>query len=387
MLARSPHLLPTTPPLPHIFSATTSSADSLFSMTDCSGRVDRDHYELLVGLLNLADREELEIPRPSIDSFPAEILGRIFEDVVFVPGGYAVQLDRRHGNPYDITLVSRHWRDVGYSAPQLWVILPGHHPQWWDRIIKRSGTLPLRIEWYKKAPIERQPWPLMILADRAFCGRLQGLKLEWCGWVLKNRMRSITPSSSLRHVHLTGGSEYKVWNDRADFLDFVQGVPSMSYLGLEGGCIPEMAPNRTVPTKFSHPSLRWLDLRGWAWRVFQFLEATPLRTLERLELRIKCLQDISEIGCRDPQRVFRDFWEGRREAPRSLTVIPSEGTLEITLRQCKTPGRGPGYSANALLLKLTATGFRETAQMAWKNLVKVMPLEDVEGVTLHDVPT
>ena len=314
-------------------------------MTDYSGRVDRcTNYS--VGLFNLAGREESEIPRPSIYSFPAEIVGRIFEDVVFVPGGYAVQLDRRHGNPYNITLVSRHWRDVAHSTPQLWVILPGHYPQLWVPIVKRSGTLPLRIEWYRKTPIELRQWPLIILAGPAYYNRLQRVKLEWYSHVLKGRIRVITSSSSLRHVHLSGGSEYKVWDDRGDFPRFIQDLPRVSYLGLEGGCIPEMASSRTAPTphtKFTHPTLRWLYLRGWAWRVFQFLESTPVRTLERLELQFKCIHDVSDIECRDPQRVFRGFWEGRKEAPQALEVIPSEGTLglEITSANPKPLATGP----------------------------------------------
>jgi len=189
---------------------------------------------------------------------------------------------------------------------------------------------------------------------------------------------------------LAGGNEYRVWDDRAEFLTFIQGLSCMSYLGLEGGCIPEMASNRTVPaahTRFSHPTLRCLFLRGWAWRVFQFLESTPLQTLESLELQARCSQNVSEIACRNPQRVFRDFWGGRREAPRSLAVIPSEGTLEITLRQCQTLDHEPNYNTNPLFLKLTAIGFRETARMAWETLAKVMPLEESMPHQLSSIRT
>ena len=359
-------------------------------MTDYSGRVDcRTSYS--VGLLNLASREESGVPGPTINDFPAEILGRIFEDVVFVPGGYATydQLDRRSGNPYNITLVSRHWRDVAYSTPQLWVILPGHYTQWWDRILKRSGTMPLRIEWYRRAPIERQLWPLRILADPACYSRIQGLKLEWYTHELRGHIRAFTLGYSLQHVHLAGGTVYKVWDDRTDFLTFIEGLPRMSYLGLEGGCIPEMVSNHTVPTphtRFNHPALRWLYLSGWAWRVFRFLEFVSLQTLERLELHAKCLQDISDIECQNPQSVFQDFWKGRKDAPRSLAFAPSVGILEITFCQCQTTSHEHSYSPNALLLKITATGFQETAQVAWKTLAKVMLLKDAEEVVLHNVP-
>jgi len=308
---------------------------------------------------------------------------------MFVAGGYAVQLDRRGGNPYNVTLVSRHWRDVAYSTPQLWVILPGHYPQLWERILKRSGVLPLRIESYKKAPIERQPWPLVILGDPACYDRLQGLRFEWCGSELKGRIRAITPSNSILHVHLDGGNEYDVWGDPANFLTFIQGLPHMSYLGLEGGCIPKMTWGSTVPiphTRFSHPNLRCLYLKGWACqRVSQFLDSIPLQTLERLELHVKCLQDVVEIRCLGLQRVFRDFWEGRRDTPRSPVVVQSEGILEITLRQCQTSGHEPGCNPKGPLLKLTAAGFEGTAQMAWATLAKVMPM-DVEEVVLHSVP-
>lgn len=318
-----------------------------------------------------------------------ELLGEIFQRVVLASAVYPAELDLRHGNPYDITLVSRHWRDVAYSTPQLWMVLPGHYPELWEAILERSGSLPLRVEWYKKAPKRPQTWRPEILHDPSCYGRLQVLKLRPRTYSreLKRRAQQVAQHSSLSHIHLEGGATANVWGEYAEFLTFVQSLPHMSDLGLEGGCIPLMDSNHvaTPRTRFVHPNLRKLYLKGWAWRVLEFLESVPLQALERLELEVKCIGDVSKVRHLDPQEDFRDFWGGRRELPRSIEVFISKSTLQITLGRCQTPGHGQGHEsdANAPLLKLVTFGSMESARDAWEVLGKVLPLEEVEEVIIH----
>lgn len=197
-------------------------------------------------------------------------------------------------------------------------------------------------------------------------------------------VRPVVQSSSLQHVHVAGGEEYNVWGDRREFLTFIQSLPRMSYLGLEGGCIPLVNPNDTTSpsrARFGHPNLRRLYLKDWAWRVFRFLEFVPLQTLDSLEFQANCTGGVSDIECRNPQRVFQEFWKGRGEAPRSLAVFTSGSVLEIALGQCQTPG----HDANVPLLKFAAAGFKETAQKAWERLSRVLPLGEVKEV-VHNFP-
>ena len=148
---------------------------------------------------SIQPRRESEIRRSSIDDLPAELLGKILQYVVFAPGEFQVQLDHRGGNPYDVTLVSRYWRDVACSTPQLWVILPGHYPLLWDLIVKRSGTLELRFEWYGRVPKESQ-----IHQGKVFCsvGRrmFRSLRSPCSASVL-----SIAPHSTTYHTIAHGG--------------------------------------------------------------------------------------------------------------------------------------------------------------------------------------
>ena len=311
----------------------------------------------------------------------------MFEYVVFAPNRYPVELDHCGGNPYDIALVSHHWRDIACSTPQLWVILPGNYPQLWGGIVKRSGTLPLRLEWHKKVPETRQDWPPKILEDPSCSGRLQGLNLKPCSRELIRLSRLITPGSSLRHIHMEGEG-YDVWDDRRGtrFLTFIQSLPRMTYLGLGGGCVPLFLQGTSAPlTRFSHPNLRRLYLKGLARRVFRFLHLAPLRTLEGLELQVECLKDVFDITCRNPQAVFRDFWAGQGDAPRSLAIFASRSILEITLGQCQHPGREPDSDTNAPLLKFTASGFGEATEDALERLGGVLPLAEVEELVLHNV--
>jgi len=335
------------------------------------------------------------MPRPPIENLPAELLGKIFVFAVFTSHRYPSELDRRRANPYNITLVSRYWRDVAYSTPQLWVILPGQNPRLWERIAKRSGTLPLCLRWHKNAPgFQSHPWSLEIPKDPRFCGRLQGLKCEFGRYnrQLKGLLRTVTPSSSLRHVHMEGEGEYHLWNDYNEFLTFIQGLPNVTYLGLGRGCIPSI-PNSTLSTpqiRFGHPNLRGLYLSESCWKVLRFLaECVPLQTLESLNLEVRCTQGFAEIKRKNRHMVFRDFWEGRKEAPRSLAVSSSQSdssgtTLEIVLGQCQVPGHGSEYGDNTPFLKCIVTGSGEPAGKAWENLVGVLPLADVEEVTLRN---
>lgn len=326
--------------------------------------------------------------RSPVDALPTELLGKIFGYVIFAPGSYPVKLDRSRPHPYNVTLVSRHWRDVAYSTPQLWTVLPGHYPQLWEGIVKRSGILPLHVEWYGKPPQKPQAWPPEVLGDPDCHGRLWGLTLRPCIRGLKSSLGAIVPSSSLQYVHLAGGRDHIMWSDYMEFLTFIQNLPNMTHLGLEGGCIPlatSAGPAPTLRTRFDHPNLRSLDLKGWAQRVFGFLELVPLPALERLEFQANCVMAISEITHGDPQRVFQDFWGGWKVAPRSLAVVGSGKDLEVVLGQGETPGHEPGSGAGVPLLRLKATGFRETGREAWRALAEVLPLWDIEEMYLHNV--
>ena len=181
------------------------------------------------------------------------------------------------------------------------------------------------------------------------------------------------------------GDKDNVWSGYAKFLTFIQGLPQMTYLGLEGGCIPFITPGTAhSQTQFTHPNLRCLHLRGRAQRVFGLLELAPLQTLERLKVQAECTRDILDVTSLSPQRALRDLWGGRREAPSSLVVLSSSvGLQKITLGQCQTPGREPEFGDDVPLLELTVTGFNGTTRTAWKQLIGVLPLADVEEVILH----
>ena len=346
---------------------------------------------------SIQPRRESEIRRSSIDDLPAELLGKILQYVVFAPGEFQVQLDRRGGNPYDVILVSRYWRDVAYSTPQLWVILPGHYPLLWDLIVKRSGTLELRLELYGRVPKERQIWPPKNLKGLVKSGRLQGLTVQHCSRQLMGRVLHIVPSSSssLRYVHIAEDYDHTVWNDHAEFSTFIQSLEQVTHLVLEGGCIPSIPWSGTLPTPqilSGHPNLRCLCLRGEGSKVLRFLESATLQMLERLEILGNYLTVTEE-----PRRVFRDFWEGRKGTPQSLAVVyqdihkfpgaESVHTLEITLCKSRTPGHEPEYSVDAPLLKFTAAVSMESTRNAWETLVvnEVLPLADVEEVAFKDV--
>jgi len=191
------------------------------------------------------------MPRPPIECLPRELLEKIFVNTVFTSYGYPFELDRRHTNPYGVTLVSRYWRDVAYSTPQLWVILPGQHPLLWEKFAKRSGTLPLCLQWHKKAPgFHTHQWSLEILNDPSFYGRLQGLKCEFGhhSLRLKGLLQTLTPSSSLQYVHMAGEEKHRMWDDYGEFLTFIKGLPNMAYLGLGRGCVPSTTPKNTAST-------------------------------------------------------------------------------------------------------------------------------------------
>jgi len=328
--------------------------------------------------------------RPFINDLPAELLGKIFRLVLFVdPDEHPVKLDRSprdegfdSTNPYDVILVSRHWRDVAYATPQSW-----------EDIIKRSKTLPLLLDWHGVRPEGGQPWPLKVL--EGCCGRLRWLEFEFFCHELKGFLKAIPLANSLQDVYL-GAWEFTVWDDPAEFLTFIQGLPQMTSLGLVGGSIPRMAPNGTalVPhAQLNHQNLRCLYLKSRSWRVFQFLKSVPLQSLKELKLQAHCEQDVAEISGQGPQRVFQEFWEGREEVPRSLTVTmsrdikASKNVLEIVSRQCRPPGHEPNDDVNGPLLKLIASGFEETVQTAWKKLAKALPLEDTEkAIVVQNVP-
>ena len=192
--------------------------------------------------------------------------------------------------------------------------------------------------------------------------------------------------SSLRHVHMAGNNGYTVWDIHGEFLTFIKSLPQLAYLGLEGSCIPGKVLTDTPSTsqmRFEHPNLCHLWLRGAKQKVFRCLEFIPLQTLDNPESHAKRMKDISEIPCQNPQRIFRDFLEGRNGAARSLTFFSSGSVLEITIKNsdCRTE-----HGVNTPPLKFTVTGFNETALKAWKTLVRTLsPLADVEAVVLHNV--
>ena len=98
------------------------------------------------------------MPRPPIDDLPVELLVVIFKHVFFVSDGYLVRLNRCGGNPYNVALTSRRWKAIVYSTPQLWGILPGNYPQFWEGCLDRSESEPLWLEWDEEAPtLDRNP--------------------------------------------------------------------------------------------------------------------------------------------------------------------------------------------------------------------------------------
>ena len=249
--------------------------------------------------------------------------------------------------------------------------------------------MPLHLQWLKNVPKSRnhQTWPPEILEDPNCYGRLQGLKLKLkrC-WELKSLAQLIVPSYSLRHVHIAEHGGKQVWDDWREFSTFVQGLPHLTYLGLEGNCIPLGTSSGTTQEWPKHPKLRRVWLKGETSRVFRFLEFAPLRKLESLDFQAECARDVSEVTEQDLQRVFQDFWKGRDVAPRSLALSPSGSNLEIIINQCRAPGGRTECGTNAPLLKLTVTGFNGISRGAWKRLINALPsLPGVEELILRDV--
>jgi hypothetical protein len=380
---------PPSPPATYSFSALFPSFRSLSHPDDRSLRASRSFFERFRSFAQFKCRGESDTPRPPVDKLPAELLGKIFGHVVFTPHGPAFTLDHCGANPYNITLVSQHWKEVAHSTPQLWVVLPGHYPQLWDRISRRSGALPLCLEWHKKTPEIRQIWPPAIIDERSYYRRLQVLKLERCNRDLKSLVLFIGSNSPIRYLHMAGGGGgFAVWNDYAEFLTLIQGLPQMTHLGLEGICIPLPTSDGTASTsqaQFHHPNLRSLYLKAKAGRISQFLEFVPLQTLERMEFEAEC-QNVSDIVGRSAEGVFRGFWGGRKGAPRSFTALSREGALEIVLGGCLIYGHEPEHRADASLLKFRVAEFNESIEKALEILIRDLPLADVEEIVFHNIP-
>lgn len=321
-----------------------------------------------------------------IDNLPVELLGRVFVHAIFASNGHPFELDGSSTNPYDITLVSRHWRDVARSTPQLWVILPGCYRQLWEGLIRRSGALPLCLRYNEEAPRLQasEVWSPKLLGGPERYKRLQGLVVKRYSCDLQRSLDHSTLSPSLRYVHLEGTKGFALWDIHEGFLPFVQSLPHLVYLGLGGKWIPMGVLNNGGPTspRFKHPNLRHLWLRG-TWSLIWFLENSPLRIPETLEVHAQCLPDIPRV---EPLiTVFRDFLEGRDEAPRTLSLSsdPSSSVLEIKIDNF---GDRTEYDPTTPTLKLTVSGFREAPLEAWGKLVLALPsLKSVEEVALHRV--
>jgi hypothetical protein len=307
---------------------------------------------------------------------------------VFVSYQYPFELDPQSSNPYTLSLVSRYWRDVVYSTPQLWVVLPARHPQLWDRISARSGALPLYVQWNNEAPELYRGWirALKVTNGSSILDRLQGLWLNGCGRELKGLVRPIAPNSPLRHLHMVGvdlaGST--IWDGHKEFLTFLRDLPQLNYLGLGGNCIPPGPLTSAAPasqTRFEHPNLRHLWLKGRMQGVFRLLEFTPLQTLDSLEIHAR-IGNISEIASQNHQRIFQHFFEGRDKAARSLTLSSSSSVPEITINH---PDHETECSANTPLFKFAVTKSNGTPPVAWKTLVGTLPLAGIEVLVLHNV--
>lgn len=225
-------------------------------------------------------------------------------------------------------------------------------------------------------------WPPAVLDDPDCYSRLQGLHLEHCDPRLEGSMQPIAPIPSL---HMTENSSGTVSSSQGEFSTFVQRLPHLAYLRLEGCWIPSegLTDTSTPQERFEHPNLRHLWLKGGRWSVFRFLEFASLQMLDSLEIQARFITYISENQCRQLRSVFLGFLEGRNDAARSLTLFSSGSTLNITVN---CPDRRTEYGANAPFLTFTAAGFNEPTPKAWEGVVRALPrLAGVEELVLHNV--